>query len=202
MDADAAKANLHTYLQHEREAVLAKLEGLSEYDVRRPLTVTGTNLLGLVKHLATWEARYLGEVFGRPFPEPLPRWDVEAERLADLWATEGESRDDVVDRYRRVWAHADATVEALDLGASGRVAWWGDAEVPLFNILVHLLAETSRHAGHADVLREGLDGAVGTDAEAMAAEGHDAAFWADRRAAIEAAARAAERASEGRLSND
>ncbi len=46
MDADAAKANLHTYLQHERAAVLAKLDGLSEYDVRRPLTATGTNLLG------------------------------------------------------------------------------------------------------------------------------------------------------------
>jgi len=71
MDDDAAKANLHNYLKHEREAVLAKLDGLSEYDVRRPLTVTGTNLLGLVKHLATWEARYLGEVFDRPFPEPL-----------------------------------------------------------------------------------------------------------------------------------
>ena len=71
------------------------------------------------------------------------------------------------------------------------MAWWGDAEVPLFNVLVHLLAETSRHAGHADILREELDGAVGTDAEAMALEGHDAAFWADRRAQIEAAARAA-----------
>ena len=75
--------------------MLAKLDGLCEYDVRRPLTVTGTNLLGLVKHLATWEARYLGEVFDRPFPEPLPRWDVEAERLADMWATEHESRSDV-----------------------------------------------------------------------------------------------------------
>ena len=151
---DAAKANLYNYLKHEREAVLAKLDGLSEYDVRRPLTVTGTNLLGLVKHLATWEARYLGEVFGRPFPEPLPRWDVEAERLADMWATERESRSDVVDRYRRVWEHSDATVDALALDATGRVAWWQDAEVPLFNILVHLLAETSRHAGHADILRE------------------------------------------------
>jgi hypothetical protein len=192
MDADAAKTNLHSYLQHEREAVLAKLDGLSEYDVRRPLTATGTNLLGLVKHLATWEARYLGEVFGRPFPEPLPRWDVEADRLADMWLTEDESRDEVVDRYRRVWAHGDATVDALDLDTTGRVAWWGDAEVPMFNVLVHLLAETSRHAGHADILREELDGAVGTDAEAMAAEGHDAAFWADRRADIDAAARAAD----------
>lgn len=187
---DAHEANLHTYLQREREAVLVKLEGLSEYDVRRPLTVTGTNLLGLVKHLGTWEARHLGEVFGRPFPEPLPRWDVEADRLADMWVTEHESRADVVDRYRRVWAHGDATVEALDLDTTGRVEWWGDVEVPLFNVLVHLLAETSRHAGHADILREELVGAVGTDAEAMAADGHDAAFWADRRTEIETAARA------------
>ena len=92
MNDDAAKANLYDYLKHEREAVLSKLDVLSEYDVRRPLTVTGTNLLGLVKHLATWEARYLGEVFHRPFPEPLPRWDIEAERLADMWATEHQSR--------------------------------------------------------------------------------------------------------------
>src|SRR3954451_12841709 len=168
MDDGLAKKSLHEQLQWSREAVLAKLDGLSEYDVRRPLTVTGTNLLGLVKHLATWEARYLDEVFGRPFPDPLPRWDVEAERLADMWATERESRSDIIDRYRRVWEHSDATVDALTLDAAGRVAWWQDAEVPLFNIRVHLLAETSRHAGHADILRESLDGAVGTDAEDMA----------------------------------
>ena len=191
MDADAAKASLHNYLKHEREAVVAKLDGLSEYDVRRPMTVTGTNLLGLVKHLATWEARYLGEVFGRPVPEPLPRWDDEAAELADSWATERESRSDIVDRYRRVWAHSDATVDALTLDATGRVAWWNDADVPLFNILVHLLAETSRHAGHADILREELDGAVGTDAKAMAEPQHDGAFWTARREEIEAAARSA-----------
>jgi hypothetical protein len=191
MDDSAAKTNLHNYLNHERAAVLAKLDGLSEYDVRRPMTTTGTNLLGLVKHLATWEARYLGEVFGRPFPEPLTRWDVEEERLADMWATADESRADVVDRYRRVWAHSDATIEALSLDDTGRVEWWGAEKVPLFNVLVHVLAETSRHAGHADILREELDGAVGTDAEAMAADGHDAGFWAERRAEIEAAARRA-----------
>lgn len=186
---DAAKANLDGDLKHERKAVLAKLDGLSEYDVRRPLTVTGTNLLGLVKHLATWEARYLGEVFDRPFPEPLPRWDVEAERLADMWATDHESRSDVVGRYRRVWGHSDGTVDALALDATGRVAWWQDAEVPLFNILVHLLAETSRPAGHADILREQIDGAVGTDAESMAEKQHDPTFWAERRQEIEDAAR-------------
>lgn len=191
MNDDAAKANLYDYLKHEREAVLAKLDGLTEYDARRPLTVTGTNLLGLVKHLATWEARYLGEVFDRPFPEPLPRWDVEAERLADMWATERESRSDIVGRYRRVWEHSDARVASLALDATGRVAWWQDAEVPLFNILVHLLAETSRHAGHADILREELDGSVGTDAEGMAVQSHGPDFWMERRKEIEAAARSA-----------
>ena len=190
-DDDGAKTNLHNYLKHERKAVLAKLEGLSEYDVRRPLTVTGTNLLGLVKHLATWEARYFGEVFNRPFPEPLPRWDVESERLADMWAAKDESRGDVVDRYQRVWDHSDKTINVLAPNAMGRVAWWQDAEVPLFNILVHLLAETSRHAGHADILREELDGAVGTDAESMAVKKHDTAFWTERRGVIEAAARSA-----------
>ena len=192
MDDAAAKANLYDYLKHEREALVAKLDGLSEYDIRRPLTVTGTNLLGLVKHVATWEARYLGEVFGRPFPETLPRWDNETELLADMWATEQESRSEIIDRYRRVWDHSDATVAALQLGSTGCVAWWGNAEVPLFNILVHLLAETSRHAGHSDILREQLDGAVGTDAEAMADQQHDSVFWARRHERIEAAARSAD----------
>ena len=73
-----AKEYLHDNLRWVREALVWKLDGLCEYDIRRPLTSTGTNLLGLVKHSATWEARYFGEVFGRPFPEPLPRWDDEA----------------------------------------------------------------------------------------------------------------------------
>lgn len=75
---EVMKEYLHDDLRSVREALVWKLDGLSEYDVRRPLTATGTNLLGLVKHLATWEARYFGEVFGRPFREPLPRWDDEA----------------------------------------------------------------------------------------------------------------------------
>ena len=186
-----AKSCLHEELQRARDALVWKLEGLSPYDIRRPLTVTGTNLLGLVKHMATWEARYFGEVFDRPFPEPLPRWDVEADLLADMWATEHESRSDVVARYRRVWDHSDATIKALAIDAPGHVAWWPRPDVKLFDILVHMLAETSRHAGHADILREQLDGTTGTDAEAMAEAQHDADFWAERREGIEAAARAA-----------
>ena len=77
-DRRRREGRLHDYPRHKREAVLAELGGLSKY-VRRPLTVTGANLLHLPKHLATSQARYLGEAFDRPFPELLPRWDVEAE---------------------------------------------------------------------------------------------------------------------------
>ena len=69
------KDDLQRYLQVARDAVVWKLDGLAEYDARRPLTPTGTNLLGLVKHLAWVEAGYLGATFGRPFPEPVPWFD-------------------------------------------------------------------------------------------------------------------------------
>jgi hypothetical protein len=188
---DYAKANLHDDLREIREVMLWKLDGLSEYDVRRPLTTTGTNLLGLVKHLSISEARYLGEVFDRPFPEPLPRWDDRSERGAELWATEHETRAEIIDRYRRVWAHADATIDALPVDAPGHVPWWPRPDVTLFNVLVHRLTETSRHAGHADILREQLDGTVGLDATSTTRQQKDAAFWADHRAKIERAAQAA-----------
>jgi hypothetical protein len=180
-----AKEYLHGDLRHIREVMLWKLAGLSEYDIRRPLTMTGTNLLGLIKHLSTSEARYFGEVFDRPFPAPLPRLGD----TADFWVTEHETRAEIIDRYRRVWEHADATINALDIDAPGHVPWWPRPNVKLFNILVHILTETSRHAGHADILREQLDGSTGTAAEY--AKQRDPAFWDDHRATIERAAQAA-----------
>lgn len=154
-----AKEHLHEELQWTRESVLWKLDGLSAYDMRRPLTATGTNLLGLIKHLATWEARYLGEVFNRPFPEPLPRWqDSDG---SDLWVTEHESRDQIISFYRRAWEHADATIHELPSDAPGHVPWFPRPDVTLFNVMVHLLNDTARHAGQADILREQLDGRTG-----------------------------------------
>lgn len=124
MSAPAPKAVLQRYLQSGREALVWKLEGLTEYDARRPMTHTGTNLLGLVKHVAGVEAGYLGDCFGRPSPESLPWVDEDAEPNADMWATPEESRDGIIDLYRRVWAHSDATIEALGLDAPGQVPWW------------------------------------------------------------------------------
>ena len=187
---DFAKEYLHSELREIREVLLGKLDGLSEYDIRRPLTATGTNLLGLVKHLALSESRYFGEVFGRPFPEPLPRWDDLGARGTDMWATEQETREQIVSRYRRVQAHSDATIAALDIDSPGHVPWWPRPDVMLFNVLVHLLTETSRHAGHADLLREQLDGAVQAQPDGTSPQ-RDAAFWENRRAEVERAARAA-----------
>jgi hypothetical protein len=188
MFSEFAKSHLHEHLRSVREALVWKLEGLSEYDVRRPLVPSGTNLLGLVKHNAVWDFRYFGEVFGRPTIERLPRWDDEAARGTDHWATEQESRDEVIDLYRRAWQHTDATVDALPIDASGFVPWW-DEEVMLFNVMVHRLIDATRHTGHADILREQLDGAVGVDSSAATLHGHDAAFWQQHSSMIEDIAR-------------
>ncbi|MFG2586633.1 DinB family protein [Streptomyces sp. NPDC048438] len=184
-----AKDNLYGRLRRDRKALLWKLDGLSDYDARRPLTATGTNLLGLVKHVATVEARYFGEVFDRPSPEPLPRWqDSDG---SDLWATEHETCDQIIGFYRRTWEHSDATINELPFDAPGHVPWWPEpyADTNLFAIMVHVLGESIRHAGHADILREGLDGRTGLRPE------HEAQIDEEARAAycakIEQAARSA-----------
>ncbi|MEU6235269.1 DinB family protein [Kitasatospora sp. NPDC047058] len=155
------KEDLRIYLQDARDALLWKLEGLSEYDVRRPLTPTGTNLLGLVKHLTGAEAVYFGETYGRPFTGPALWITGDAEPNADLWVTPEETREQIVGGYRRVWAHADETIAALPLDATGRVPWGDRSEVTLHGSLVHMIAETQRHAGHADIVRELVDGTTG-----------------------------------------
>jgi uncharacterized damage-inducible protein DinB len=193
MTGSDPKADLQRYLQAAREALLWKLEGLSEYDIRRPLTPTGTNLLGLVKHVASVELGYFGDTFGRPSGEPLPWFADDAEPNADMWATPGEPRDEIVALYRRSWAHADATIDALPLDALGHVPWWpaGQNEVTLHRILVHMTAETHRHAGHADIVRELIDGAVGMRKENDNMAPGDQAWWEDYRNRLERAAQQA-----------
>lgn len=164
MSVQSPKDTLVRYLQDAREAMVWKLEGLSEYDVRRPLTPTGTNLIGLVKHLASVELGYFGATFGRPSGIELPWWSDDADHNDDMFATADESREWVIDLYRKAWAHAEVTFAENDLDTVGHVEHWGNEAVTLHQILVHVVAETARHAGHADVLRELLDGAAGVRA--------------------------------------
>jgi hypothetical protein len=185
------KATLHRYLLEAREALLWKLDGLSEYDVRRPLVPTGTNLLGLVKHMAFIEMGYFGDVFGRPCADQLA-WDQE-DANADLFATPEESRDFITGLYRRAWAHADATIEAVPLDGTGRVPWWpaDRNEVTLLQVLVLMATETSRHAGHADIVRELIDGSAGLAAENSSLPPGDKATWQAHHDRVERAAREA-----------
>jgi hypothetical protein len=181
-----AKDMLHRYLQTQRDAALWKLEGLGERDLRWPATPTGTNLLGLVKHLASIEFGYFGEVFGRTSSEPMPWTDEDAEDNADMWATADESPADIVAFYRRAWAFADQAIAERDLDAAGHVPWWGSrGDVTLHLVLVHVIAETARHAGHADVVRETLDGAAGLREGTSNLPGWDRQWWAAYRARLQ-----------------
>ncbi|MFG2620821.1 DinB family protein [Streptomyces sp. NPDC048507] len=188
------KEDLHVYLRDARDVLLWKLEGLSEYDVRRPVTPSGTNLLGLVKHATGAEAMYFGATFGRPFDAPGLWITGDAEPNADLWVTPDETRERVVGLYRAACAHSDETIAALDLEHVGRVGWGDRAEVSLHRSLVHMIAETGRHAGHADLVRELVDGRTGLRPGAESLPDGDAAWWREHRARVERAAREAGRA--------
>ncbi|WP_424216869.1 DinB family protein (plasmid) [Streptomyces sp. BI20] len=187
------KADLLAQLRAAREALLWKLDGLDEYAVRRPLTPTGTNLLGLVKHLAGAELGYFGDTFGRPSGIALPWFATSGEDNGDMWATPEESREWLTDLYRRAWAHADATFEALPLDAVGRVPWWPAERggVTLHQVTLRVIGDTHRHAGHADVLRELLDGSVGLGPGVDGTPEQDPAWWAAYRDRLESAARRA-----------
>src|SRR5262245_62100749 len=195
MVASDPKATLHRYLQAAREALLWKLDGLSEYEIRRPMVPTGTNLLGLVKHVTGVELGYFGDSFGRPWPEPMPWLADDAEPNADMWATGEESRDQIVGLHRRAWAHSDATIDTLALDAVGHVAWWPDdrSEATLHLILVHVIAETNRHAGHADIVRELIDGEVGLRAGTTNMAPGDPNWWDSYRNGLERVAEEAAR---------
>jgi uncharacterized damage-inducible protein DinB len=188
------KTSLVEYLRNQHDALLWKLDGLSERDVRRPLTPTGTNLLGLVKHSASMEAIYLGEVFDRPFPEPMPWLAPDAETNADMWATEDESIASIRAFATRTWEHAATTIDALDLDSPGWVRWWGDGGgVTLGHVLVHLNVEIARHTGHADIVRELIDGERGFLTFADNIPDEDEQWWAAYVARLDAIAQQAGR---------
>ena len=158
------KADLVRYLQTARDAMVWKLDGLSEYDVRRPMTPTGTNLLGMVKHLASVEAGYFGETSAGPSPNrcrgstttPSPTPTCGPPPTSPANTSSGSTAGCGRMQTRRS--------TQLSLDALGQVPWWPAerSEVTLHRILIHMIAETNRHAGHADIVRELIDGAAGS----------------------------------------
>ncbi|WP_224390986.1 DinB family protein [Pseudonocardia sp. ICBG1293] len=192
---DSRKSDLLRYLNEARDAVVWKLDGLDEYTVRRPATPTGTNLLGLVKHLTSCELLYFARTFDRPsadlaYLDTFDPWENE-----DMWAGADEQRDELVARYRRVGAHSDRIVTELPLDTRGRVPHWprDRADITLHHVVVRMLGETHRHAGQADVIREGFDGAAGHREGSSSLPSEDRAWWERYVGRVESAARQASR---------
>jgi len=150
------KESLRVSLARHRDAVLWKLDGLDDGSLRRQMTPSGTNLLGLVKHLGAVEYSWFVETFGRE-TEALPFDDEDPN--ADLRVRPDETTEDVLAFYARARAAADRVIAEVDLDDTG-TAWFGDA-VSMRWVLIHMIEETARHAGHVDILRELIDGMTG-----------------------------------------
>jgi hypothetical protein len=180
------KAELHAKLRESRALLLSKLDGLSEYDLRRPLVPSGTNLLGLVKHLAGIEYVYLTTSLGRQKPETLA-WEEDGSVWdgADMWALPSETSEYLIGLYQRACASGDETIAALDLSAPAEVPHWPKErnKSTLGVLLIRMVDETAHHAGHADVVRELIDGQGGSDSDML-----DEAGWKSYTAKIEEAA--------------
>jgi hypothetical protein len=196
MTGSDPKDDSHGYLQHAREAVPSKLDGLTEYGVRRRLVPTGTNLLGLVKHLATMEWGDLGTAFGQPFEESLP-WelDEDAEPNADIRATAEESHGYIVGFVAPVAAQSDTLIDGLALDTVGQVPWWPaeHRQITVHRILAHAITEAHRHAGHANIVRELIDGSAGLQAGGKGQPAGDTSWWQRHHERLEQQAREARR---------
>ena len=155
------RALLHTHLQDARDALIWKVEGLNEEDRRRPMTPTGTNLVGLVKHMTWIEGWYLCEFFDRERPRLEWEWDVDAGwgHHSHMYAKPEETTEDVIAAYRATSAAADSAIEGLELDAVGQ--HWSGEPVSLRSMVLAVLVDTARHAGHSDIMREMIDGSTG-----------------------------------------
>ncbi|MFC9848800.1 DinB family protein [Streptomyces sp. NPDC060223] len=149
------KESLHASLKRHRDAVLWKLEGLDDEQLRRPMTPSGTSLLGLVKHLASVEYGWFCSTFGR---EVEPFW-FDPFAGEDMSAGQGETTAQIVDFYARARTAADGTITELSLDELGKS--WDGRTVSLRWVLIRMVEETARHAGHMDIVRELIDGQEG-----------------------------------------
>lgn len=154
----AEKESMKASIERHRDVVLWKLEGLDDEQLRRKMTASGTSLLGIVKHLAAVEFGWFCSTFGRP-AELLPSIDYDADPESDMAAAPGETTEEIVAYYERARAAANAVIDELDLDTTGTS--WDGTTVSLRWVLIHMLEEVARHAGHMDIVRELIDNTVG-----------------------------------------
>jgi len=150
---DGEEAVALAFLRFARHCTLKKVDGLGDEQLRRVLVPSGTSLLGLIRHLTVGERWWFGYHFDADYPER--EWDFE------MALPPGPTADELVADYRAAIAESDAVIarlggfEALTarpVNGSPRTLRW---------VVAHVTSEVARHAGHADILREQLDGVTG-----------------------------------------
>ena len=144
------------YLDTYRGIIVFKAKGVERSTGIEPLVPSGTSLLGIVKHLAYVERWWFQAVLGQrevEFPwsedDPDADWKIEPE----------ESVDDIIDLYLGECAESQAILE--EIGSLDDLFPQGDDEISARRVVIHMIEETARHAGHADILRELIDGSTG-----------------------------------------
>lgn len=187
---NSTAARLREYLNDARQAVIFKSGQLTEELARRPMTATGTHILGVVHHLAITEYGYFGLCLNRPVDDPYARKMLELDDpQADFIPPADFSAQQVIDLYQRAVEFADAGFDKLELDSPAEVPWWvHHRQTTLEHLMVHMIAETSRHAGHLDIVRELLDGQVGLRPEAPNLPDYTARQWQEQRDRLQQAA--------------
>lgn len=184
---DELKDQLRTYLDNSRQAVLWKAEGLSEQELTRPMVPSGTNILGLIQHLASVEYGYFVQCLGFTVKdERFAALDAETDPNADMWVPAGVPCAEILAFYRRAVDAANHNIAALPLDAPATVSWWvpGKRSTTLGRLLIHMNVETARHAGHVDILRELIDGSLGMRRGNPNVPPYDKAAWSELHATI------------------
>jgi uncharacterized damage-inducible protein DinB len=152
------RAALENFLDAQREGLIRKIQGLDDSTARQAPTASSLSLLGLVKHATTWERRWFQVILcGRESGEDWPT--VSGQHEATFMVGEHDTVNDWVEKYREQIEQSRTVAAAMDLDS--RCARTDLIDCNLRYVLFHLLEETARHAGHADIIRETLDGSRG-----------------------------------------
>ncbi|MDJ0354486.1 DinB family protein [Pseudarthrobacter sp. PH31-O2] len=192
-DTNDRATQLREYLNDAREAILWKCEGLSDAQARTPLTPTGTHVMGLLLHLAVTESQYFISCLGREIENPVIQGVIASrDAQADFLPPPNMTLADAVEIYRETTVAADAVLDDLELDTTAVVQWWTKhRHTTVERLLVHMIAESHRHAGHLDIVREQLDGFIGLRPSAPNIPGLTPDQWEEQRLRIKELARGA-----------
>ena len=150
---------LMAWLEFQRETMVQKIEGLSEEQARFKPAPTANSLLGLITHLAGVEHWWFSECFAGN-EDDFPTWGDPDDRDYDFKPADEHTIEWALDLYRGYWTRGNDIAAAASLDDLCKTPWRGKT-VSLRWILVHMIEETARHAGHADITRELIDGSIG-----------------------------------------